>query len=364
MRLYEYPKEGDLEEIKIELTKDCPLACIHCSSNASSGNPLQLTREAVISLLGQASELKVKSIVLSGGEPLLWPWIEDAVRACGALGLRSSIYSTGTNLIGHGAEQIMALADSGLSRVVFSLHSPFKYQHEGITRRLGSFDKTVGVMRELAEMGVEREVHFVPLRINYRHLPELVELATDLRISEISLLRLVPQGRGVILKRGREMLTRDETAELRRLVVDCRKRYDANIRLGSPYNILLLNEEVDCIAARKTLCVGPDGNIYPCDALKNTEPSDIGLLDPYHNVLEHPLNECWTRSTYLSTIRRFLTTPFEAPCSRCPYLKQCKSGCLAQKVVDQESIAHGDISKRADPLCLKTLVGDQDASHG
>lgn len=221
--MYEYPKESDLEEIKIELTKNCSLSCIHCSSNASSGNPLQLTREVVLSLLSQSSELEVKSIVFSGGEPLLWPWIADAVRTCSVLGLRSSIYSTGINLIDDGAKEIVALADLGLSRAIFSLHSPFKPQHEEITRKLGSFDETVAVMKELGENGVAREIHFVPLQINYQQLAELLELAEGLRISKISILRFVPQGRGVILKNSREMLTQKETVELRKLILNCKR---------------------------------------------------------------------------------------------------------------------------------------------
>jgi len=357
MRMYEHLKEGDLEEVKIELTKNCPLSCIHCSSNASSGNPVQLTREAVLSLVSQAAELHVKSIVFSGGEPLLWPWIVDAVRACNVHGLHSSIYSTGINLTDDGAKEIIALTKHGLSKVIFSLYSPFKNQHEGITRKLGSFDKTVAVMQELGKHHIEREIHFVPLKLNYKHLVKLIELAKDLGIPKVSILRFVPQGRGVILKKSHEMLMHKETVELRKLILDCKEHYDVNIRLGSPYNILILNEEVDCIAARKTLCIGPNGNIYPCDAFKNTEPSEIGLNDPYHNILKHSLNECWKQSEYLNTIRRYLTTPFEEPCSHCLYLEQCKSGCLAQKVIEQESIEDGNIVKRADPLCLRNLVG-------
>ena len=355
--MYEHPREGDLEEVKIELTKNCPLSCIHCSSNASSGNPVQLTREAVLSLVSQAAELQVKSIVFSGGEPLLWPWILDAIRACNAHGLHSSIYSTGINLTDDGAKEIIALTQHGLSKVIFSLFSPFKNQHEGITRTLGSFDKTVAVMQELGINHIEREIHFVPLKLNYKHLVKLIELAKDFEIPQVSILRFVPQGRGVILKESHEMLMHKETVELRKLILDCKEHYEVNIRLGSPYNILILNEEVDCIAARKTLSIGPNGNIYPCDAFKNIEPSEIGLNDPYHNILQHSLNECWKQSQYLNTIRRYLTTPFEEPCSHCSYLKQCKSGCLAQKVIKQESIEDGNIVKRADPLCLRNLVG-------
>lgn len=357
MRMYEHPKEGDLEEVKIELTKNCPLSCVHCSSDASSSNPVQLTREAVLSLVSQAAELHVKSIIFSGGEPLLWPWIVDAVRACNEHGLHSSIYSTGINLTDDGAKEIMALTKHGLGKVIFSLYSPFKNQHEGITRKSGSFDKTVAVMQELGKHHIEREIHFVPLKLNYKHLAKLIELVRDSGIPKVSILRFVPQGRGVILKKSHAMLMQKETMELRKLILDCKELYDVSIRLGSPYNILILNEEVDCIAARKTLSIGPNGNVYPCDAFKNTEPSEIGLNDPYHNILKHSLNACWKQSEYLNTIRRYLTTPFEEPCSQCLYLEQCKSGCLAQKVIEQESIEDGNIVKRADPLCLRNLVG-------
>ena len=357
MREYEHSKEGDLEEVKIELTKDCPLACIHCSSNASSGNPVQLSREMVLSLVSQAAELHVKSIVFSGGEPLLWPWLSDAISACAAHGLHCSLYSTGISLSEDGAQEVLALAKYGLNKVIFSLYSPLKEYHEEITRKIGSFDKTVTVMRTIGNGDIERELHFVPFKRNYRHLVNLIELAQDAAIPKVSILRFVPQGRGEVLKKSREMLMQKETMELRSLILDCRERYDVKIRLGSPYNIMMLDKDIDCIAAWRTLCIGPNGNIYPCDAFKNIEPREIGLKDPYNNILSHSLRECWKQSQYLNAIRRYLTTPFGKPCSRCLHLEQCKSGCLAQKVIEQESIEDGNIAKRPDPLCLNNIIG-------
>jgi len=359
--MYEHPKEGDLEEIKIELTKDCPLTCIHCSSNAHSGNTTQLPREIVLSLVNQAAELKVKSIVFSGGEPLLWPWLDEAVSACKVHGLRCSLYSTGIDLIGDGAQKILYLKTCGLKRVIFSLYSPFKEHHEEITRKIDSFDKTVTTMRIIGDGAIEREMHFVPLKRNYKHLLKLVELAKDLGVQRISILRFVPQGRGETLKKSHEMLMHKETVELRNLILRCRENTDVKIRLGSPYNIMMLNNDVDCIAAWRTLCIGPNGNVYPCDAFKNIEPCDIGLEDPYNNILSHSLRECWEQSVYLGVVRHYLTTRFEEPCSNCPDLERCKSGCLAQKVLDQESIEEGNIAKRPDPLCLRSLIGGRDA---
>jgi radical SAM protein with 4Fe4S-binding SPASM domain len=356
MRMYEAPKEGDLEEIKIELTKDCPLACIHCSSKAYLGNSIQLSRDLVLSLIDQAVKLGVKSIVFSGGEPLMWPWLGDAITTCAENNLSSSIYSTGINPRGNGTQQIIDLAKRGLSRVIFSIHSPFKEHHEEITRSGGSFDKTVATIQAVSGK-VASEIHFVPLKRNFGHLVKLIEFAEYAGVDKISILRFVPQGRGMILKRSREMLTLHEIMDLRTLILKCRQQSGLSLRLGSPYNIMMLENNVDCIAARQTLCIGPNGNVYPCDAFKNIEPEDIGLNDPCNNVATHSLRECWEKSKYLNAIRHYLTTPFGEPCAHCHHLQQCKSGCLAQKVLEQESIENGNITKRPDPLCLVSMMG-------
>lgn len=357
MRIYEPPKQGDLKEVKIELTRNCLLSCMHCSSSAFSGNNIQLPREIVLSLVKQSAELGAKSIVFSGGEPLLWPWLADAVNTCSIHGLRCSIYSTGINSTEDGTQEILGLAKHGLNKVVFSLYSPVKEVHEEITRSIDSFNKTVAVIRAIANSQIEKEIHFVPLKRNYMQLGRLVQLAKDAEIRKISVLRFVPQGRGVLLKQSHEMLAHKETMELRALVVDCRKQNGVEIRLGSPYNILMLDKETDCVAAHGTLCIGPSGNIYPCDAFKTIEPREIGVTDAYNNVMLNSLRDCWEKSEYLNAIRRYLTTPFGKPCSQCLNLDLCKSGCLAQKVLEQESIEDGNIAKRPDPLCLRSMIG-------
>jgi radical SAM protein with 4Fe4S-binding SPASM domain len=358
--MYTPPHEGDLEEIKIEVTRDCPLACVHCSSIASSDNPLQLARDVVLSLISQAADMKVRSIVFSGGEPLVWPWLRDAVESCKTHALSCSLYSTGINLSNDGGQVITTLSQYGLDEVVFSLYSPRKEYHEQITQKDGSFEKTISAISISKNSRIKREIHFVPLKRNYKHLEELVSFAEENKVPKISILRFVPHGRGVVFKGTREMLMEEETLELRSIIIKCRQNRNVRIRVGSPYNILMLEKDVACNAARQNLIISPNGNLYPCDAFKNIEPSDIGLKDRYNNILNHSLKECWERSQYLNAIRRYLSTPFEMPCSRCRHLEWCKSGCLAQKVIKQEAILGGDIVKKPDPLCLRIFLGGQD----
>lgn len=292
----------------------------------------------------------------------MWPWLSDAVGTCSKHNLHCAIYSTGIDR-NDGARKIVALAKQGLDKVAFSLYSPHKEYHEQVTTKADSFDKTVVAIAMSRDSDLEREIHFVPLKRNFRHLEELVRFAEENAVPRLSILRFVPHGRGVIFKGSQEMLGHKESIELRNLIQKCRQSYRVQIRVGSPYNILLLERDVDCDAARGTLIVGPNGNLYPCDAFKNIEPYDIGLDDPYDNILGHPLRQCWENSLYLNAIRRYLSMPFAEPCSACEHLERCKSGCLAQKVIDQESILGGNIAKRPDPLCLRRFVGGHHASR-
>ena len=303
----------------------------------------------------------VGSIVFSGGEPLTWPWLYDAVSACATHDLHCSIYSSGINPGGDGAKDLLTLAKHGLHKVVFSLYSSRKEFHEQITTQAGSFQDTVSAISATKDSGLERGMHFVPIKRNYSHLDELVKLAEDNRVPRVSILRFAPKGRGVLLKGSQEMLFERETVELRKLIMKCRQSYDVTIRVGSPYNILLLDKDVECNAARRTLIIGPNGNIYPCDAFKNIEPRDIGVEDSFNNILSHSLEECWQQSTYLNTIRDYLSKPLKEPCLGCVKLEWCKSGCLAQKLIDHGSTLNGDIAGTPDPLCLRRGIGGSNA---
>lgn len=158
------------------------------------------------------------------------------------------------------------------------------------------------------------------------------------------------------------MLNDKETVELRDLLLNNRNPKGVEIRVGSPYNILMINDDVECTAARNTLSIGPNGNLYPCDAFKNIEPSHLDVKDEYNNIHYHALQQCWYNSYYLNAVRRYLSAPFGPPCAECRYLEWCKSGCLAQKVIEQESILNGNIMKMPDPLCLASLIGEINAS--
>ena len=163
-------------------------------------------------------------------------------------------------------------------------------------------------------------------------------------VKRISLLRLVPQGRGSNQKD--RQLSHSENLELREIIRALRAA-GHDIRLGSPYNFLMLQEKPRCWTGIDRLTVGPDLRIFPCDAFKHISPEEIGASSKYSNLSKYSLLECWKKSPYLDAVRKYLATDFAIECKACQKLEDCHSGCMAQKFY-----AFGELRKCPDPSCL------------
>jgi radical SAM protein with 4Fe4S-binding SPASM domain len=331
-----------LHELKVEVTHRCDLNCIHCSSDALPSNYAEMSLENCVCIVSQAAQMGAKEISLSGGEPLIWPHINDAVATAVASGLQVTIYTSGnSNGFKEKAERILSL---GVQRLIFSMYGASASSHERVTRIPGSFERTLRAMSDAREIGLATEVHFVPMSSNYGELKGVAILSKELGASVVSVLRLVPQGRAALLRS--QILNRVQNLELRRVICELREAGHI-IRTGSPYNFLMLSANPECCAGIDRIIIGPDLRLYPCDAFKQVKAEEIvGTLN--NSTLNgFSLSDCWDRSPYLEAVREYLTTPFPNPCRLCGLLEKCLSGCLAQKVV-----AYGNLDKRSDPNCL------------
>jgi radical SAM protein with 4Fe4S-binding SPASM domain len=340
MKLHEPP--FILRDLKIEVTYRCPLACIHCSSDASQSCEKEMTEENCLRILKEAIDMGIKELAFSGGEPLVWSGLEKAVELAYMGDMRITIYTTGN--VPDITHKLSLLKQKGLYRCIFSIFGASKDIHERVTRHAGSFDGTLNAIVYANTIGLETEFHFVPFVDNYKELESIADLSRQYQVSRISILRLVPQGRAVLMKT--KMLNKIQNLELKRIIERLRKK-GFDIRTGSPYNFLMLNENPKCCSAIDRLIVTPNMNLYPCDAFKQIEAQEIVGTSMLSSLANAGLKECWENSPYLLAIRKYLTTPFEKPCDSCTKLEECLSGCLAQKVLE-----HGKLNKTYDPMCL------------
>ncbi len=331
-----------LKELKIEVTHRCPLNCIHCSSDAMPSNTLEMQQAACLHVLKEAATLGVRSIALSGGEPLVWPGIENAVGAAREADMTVTVYTSGN--IDCANARMKGLAAAGVSTMIFSIFAASRATHERVTRVRGSFEKTKAAIRASRRAGMPTGLHFVPLTDNYKELEGIAKLGRELGVSGVSVLRFVPQGRGQLLRR--HVLDKRQNLELARTILRLRDEKLA-IRTGSPYNFLMLNDQPACSSGIDRLILGPDMGLAPCDAFKQVNAEALVGTASLSSLAGTSLRKCWEESPYLQAVRAYLTTPFAPTCRACRRLERCLSGCLAQKVA-----TYGDLGKRPDPDCL------------
>ena len=331
-----------LKEIKIEVTHDCMLRCVHCSSNSEDNTELNMDWKSCKKILDDAAYMGVETVAFSGGEPLLWEHIVRAADQAARYGMDVYIYTTGN---APGAKKLLEkLYGVRLSKVMLSLFGANAEQHEKVTLSFGSYDETIEMVEYCVTIGLFTEFHFVPMSSNYELLSAIAELARSMGVKKVSVLRLVPQGRGA--NKNVCGLSHAQNLELRKIIKGLHNQ-GHDIRLGSPYNFLMLRERPQCCSGIDRLTIGPDLRIFPCDAFKHIHPADIGASSDFSCLHANSLFECWEKSPYLGVVRKYLTSDFAPECSVCQKLENCMSGCMAQKFY-----AYGELKKCPDPMCL------------
>ena len=147
-------------DLRVSLTDRCTLRCTYCMPE--EGVPWLdrgelLSDDEIVRVVSVAAGLGVRSVRLTGGEPLLRPGLADLVARLAAIppGLQLSVTTNGLRL----RELAPALAAAGLRRVNVSLDTLRPDVFTALTRRPGH-DKVLDGLAAAAEAGM------TPVKVN------------------------------------------------------------------------------------------------------------------------------------------------------------------------------------------------------
>jgi len=337
-----------LIDLTLEITKNCPMRCILCSSDG--GEPLsnEFDIDEIKEIVSQAKSIGVNKISLSGGEPLTYPYIFDICKFITSLNINISIYTCGNILTNDNSlssiseEHFIKLKNVGVKKIVFSIHGSTPIIHNKITRKNESFRNLILSIRNAKKAYLNIETHFVPLRENFREIPNIVALLNKLGLKSIHILRFVPQGRGELHKNALE-LHPDEVIELRSIINDVSNNSDVKIIVGAHYNCLGLDNNKKCTAGIGKAVIRPDGFVFPCVGMKRVE----SFID-CNNVKENKLEYIIDKSYGFKLLRNLLVDSEIISCHYCNGEYICTNGCVAQKL-----IAHNTEIFDKDPHCIQ-----------
>ena len=238
-----------------EITNRCNLSCRHCMNSSGErafpGLPLDQARQLADELYGCG----VRSLYISGGEPLTYPEIDAFLRHCGQKGFKLSLATNGTLVRDH----LDAIARD-VGEVSISLDG-LGGLHDAFRGMDGAFDQVRQALA-LLRGRVRLIISTVIWSGNRRHLAELAAFLEQAGVSQWNLSYLVPVGRGAD---GALQLRREEYAAARQAVEELRERYQ-----GKGLLILFRRSSrmgADCLpceGGRLILHATAQGKIAPC----------------------------------------------------------------------------------------------------
>lgn len=347
--------------VLLELTRACDLACRHCRAEAIPEREAdELTTSEVAAVLDDLAALGPPRprLVLTGGDPLRRPDLDQLVWHASGAGLSVAVSPAGTPRAT--PDRLGALRAAGAGAVSFSLDAASAPAHDAFRRVDGSFHWTLAGCEAAHAAGLRLQVNSTVTAATINELPALARLVSELHVGMWSVFFVVPVGRAGADQALSAAQTEDvlrflqavadwvplkttEAPAFRRVVSQ-----PATSRPGPLYRALTRRlDEVWPVAARPSvrrrapLAVGDGRGVVFVSRRGDVQPSGFLPLVA-GNVREAPLTTIYATAPLLRALRDGAAR--DGRCGRCEYTDTC-GGSRAQ------AFARTGDPLAADPSC-------------
>lgn len=335
--------EKMLKDLCFEVIQTCPNRCKFCSSDSSIDKQtiIQLDdfKRTVNHFMNQGG---IGELSISGGEPFLHPDLFKMIKFCKDSKIRTVIFTSGIKrasempiemiqyikdrckqdlqeieerepwnerlkrnvkayydrwlaqktFAGITRLEFEKLKELGLDKIVFDWQAFEETTDDELMGRKALITCLMDSLIRASRVGLNVDVHFIPMKPNYKQLPDIMECLEISGVKNISILNFVPQGRG---RENKEelMLDDDEMKEFSAILNKARENFTGNVRIGIPLNGRISHL---CTAGTEKLDIKYDGTILPCPAFKEIsaetmEEYGIQLHSIYEDLEEVVLND-------------------------------------------------------------------------
>jgi radical SAM protein with 4Fe4S-binding SPASM domain len=291
--------------IHFELTQKCNLRCIHCLFTHEVRD--ELSTNEVFDVLRQLEKAGIFNLSLSGGEVFTRGDIKKILDFLRIHRFMLTLFTNGTLL---NSALIEKIAAAKAKSVEISVYGATGDVHDAITQMPGSFQKTIGNIRELLSANVSVLFKGFLLKTNFHQRWQMIELANKLGVLHTFDFNLIPMVTGYIgnLSAG---LTIEQIKRIYQEVDMGGLVLRNHLRIKEKGNQLPKGGSVLCNAGRIYGCIGSNGDVFPCPILRLR----VG------NLREKSFSEIW-RTNKIDSIR-YMTLGDLKECPDCPALKFC-----------------------------------------
>ncbi len=190
----QYPTISSGQIFLAMLGFSCNNNCIMCTTKPKGKNYKDRSTEEVIEDLEKGIKQGFRKVEFTGGEPTIRNDVLDLVKYAKDLGYRDVGLSTNGRMLSYSnfTEEIVK---NGMNRINFSLYGHNANIHNAITRTPKTFKQTIqGIKNVQKYPDVTIIVNTVVSRLNYKHLLEIGDFLSSLKIKFFNVLDLIPDG--------------------------------------------------------------------------------------------------------------------------------------------------------------------------
>lgn len=260
-----------------EVTGACNLRCIHCHATSGKPSPDELTTDEGKKLIDMlAAESDFRTLIYTGGEPLVRPDIFSLLRHSQKAGLANIIATNGTLI---DEETAFKLKDHGVVCNAISIDAADPQTHDFVRNRSGAFDLALRAIEATKKAGILLQINTTAMEYNMPHLPDLIDFADDCGAGIMLMYQLVAVGRGEKIEKA--TLKKSANKYLSELIADKQKNAKTIIEpvAGPQYWPYLLEKNGirgekllklagnlfhGCAAGRGFVYIKANGDVWPC----------------------------------------------------------------------------------------------------
>lgn len=276
----------------LHLTMRCNFKCAYCyNREIESDHKTELDTSAWFRILENLSQAGIKTINITGGEPLLRSDTDLIIKKAKELGFEVALLTNGSLLLDK-YDKIVPYIDQ-------------------LFLSLDSNDVSVN-SKNRSEIGFSNILRFI--RKMSKNCPEKLtvrSVITKNNIDNVDRFHKFLREKYNIAKLIKNLSIPNKTSEIAEMVPLKR------LKKISPEEVEINYKYVICGAGRSTIALAPNGDIYPCQMLMYKELKMSNALNPDW--------ESQTKAAHLDIWPIFLNK--NTKCSRCVYKYYCGGGC-------------------------------------
>ena len=291
----------------IEVTTKCNLRCFMCPHTFQEYEAKDMSLKEFEGILAQFPTLNM--LIPQGiGEPLLCEHIFPMISLGKSRGIAVSFNTNGTLLT---ADRAHALIESGLDILSVSIDGATEETYQRIrgggnlTKVVNNFRRMVELKSELGSKFPHLAIRTVVLKENISEIPQIVDLAISIGITEIAIQDMIDYG-GILQS---SLIDTDDYSSLLHYQHKAARK-----------GIKITLENFSRFQKRKRRCVSPwvspfitrEGYVTPCCII--TDPSVIN----FGNVFEKPFTDIWNSNEFIAFRAGFRAGDAPAFCQQCP----------------------------------------------